>query len=229
MELAKPALDVGLYTNQLEASMAFWQEQAQVPYDELLKLGGGAHQHRHKIGDSILKINNTREPIAAGQPTGLQRLLLHTSAFEKTRDLTDPDGNLVTLKPASVSFAASSEADRNLTLMLKCNHLAASQDFYGEVLGLQNAADNEFRVGASAIQLEPGEVGPFDRAGIGYRYMTVQVFDVVAEHRNIIAKGGREGMPPTRLGEVAYISFVLDPDGNWIEISQRKSITGSLD
>jgi hypothetical protein len=31
------------------------------------------------------------------------------------------------------------------------------------------------------------------------------------------------------LGDVAYISFVRDPDGNWIEISQRKSITGSLD
>ena len=36
-------------------------------------------------------------------------------------------------------------------------------------------------------------------------------------------------MAPVRLGDVAYISFVRDPDGNWIEISQRKSITGSLD
>jgi lactoylglutathione lyase len=32
-----------------------------------------------------------------------------------------------------------------------------------------------------------------------------------------------------RLGDVASISFVRDPDGNWIEVSQRKSITGSLD
>ncbi|HBK11323.1 MAG TPA: VOC family protein, partial [Gammaproteobacteria bacterium] len=40
--------------------------------------------------------------------------------------------------------------------------------------------------------------------------------------------GGAEGMAPVRLGDVAYISFVRDPDGNWIEISQRKSITGSL-
>jgi lactoylglutathione lyase len=65
--------------------------------------------------------------------------------------------------------------------------------------------------------------------GIGYRYLTIQVFDVVAEHRAILARGGAEGAVPVRLGDVAYISFVRDPDGNWIEISQRKSITGSLD
>jgi lactoylglutathione lyase len=36
-------------------------------------------------------------------------------------------------------------------------------------------------------------------------------------------------MAPVKLGDVAHISFVRDPDGNWIEISQRKSITGTLD
>jgi lactoylglutathione lyase len=30
------------------------------------------------------------------------------------------------------------------------------------------------------------------------------------------------------LGETARISFILDPDGNWIEISQRASLTGAL-
>ena len=45
----------------------------------------------------------------------------------------------------------------------------------------------------------------------------------------VLAGGGAEGMAPVRLGDVAYISFVRDPDGNWLEISQRKSITGSLD
>ena len=63
----------------------------------------------------------------------------------------------------------------------------------------------------------------------GYRYTTIQVFDVVGEHRGILARGGREGSAPVKLGDVAYISFVRDPDGNWIEISQRKSLTGSLD
>ncbi len=41
--------------------------------------------------------------------------------------------------------------------------------------------------------------------------------------------GGREAMPPTTLGTTARISMVRDPGGNWIELSQRASITGSLD
>ena len=40
--------------------------------------------------------------------------------------------------------------------------------------------------------------------------------------------GAWEGRAPSVLGDVARISFVRDPDGNWIEISQRKSLTGSL-
>ena len=94
---------------------------------------------------------------------------------------------------------------------------------------MPTAGVNSVAAGASLLEFAEGEVTPFERVGRGYRYMTVQVFDVVAEHARILAAGGREGMAPVRLGEVAYISFVLDPDGNWIEISQRKSITGSLD
>ena len=35
-------------------------------------------------------------------------------------------------------------------------------------------------------------------------------------------------MSPVRLGDVAAISFVRDPDGVWLEISQRASLTGDL-
>jgi lactoylglutathione lyase len=37
-----------------------------------------------------------------------------------------------------------------------------------------------------------------------------------------------EGYAPVSLGKVARISFVRDPDGNWIELSQRASLTGNL-
>ena len=62
--------------------------------------------------------------------------------------------------------------------------------------------------------------------GPGYRYFTVQVFEVDREHAGILARGGAEGRAPLTLGKVARISFVRDPDGNWIEISQRASLTG---
>ena len=62
----------------------------------------------------------------------------------------------------------------------------------------------------------------------GFRYLTVQVRDVDAEHAGIVQRGGIEGRQPLTLGTTARISFVRDPDGNWIEISQRASLTGPL-
>lgn len=222
MELAKPALDVGLYTNKVDDMLACWQEQAQVPYSELLKLGGGVHQHRHAIGASVLKINHIREPLASDQPCGLRKLTIFADFVDEPVDLLDPDGNELSLAPATSDSP-------NLCLILACNDVAAQADFYGRVLGLPRTEAGRFRVGASEIELVPGQVGPFERVATGYRYMTFQVFDVVGTHRAILTAGGREGSAPVRLGDVAYISFVLDAEGNWLEISQRKSITGSLD
>jgi lactoylglutathione lyase len=50
-----------------------------------------------------------------------------------------------------------------------------------------------------------------------------------ATHAEILAAGGEEAHPPRTLGETARIAFVRDPDGNWIELSQRASLTGSLE
>lgn len=218
MKLAKPALDVGLYTNHLEPMLAFWQNEAHATFTELLPVGGGVHQHRHAVGDSVIKINHPRESIEQGHPTGLAQLALYG---HEQKHLTDPDGNKLSLLPAS--------GDKNLKLTLTTPRPEQMRTFYRDVLGLPSNEPGVFIAGASEIELVEGELGEFERAGIGYRYMTFQVFDVVAEHNHIIEAGGYEGMAPVRLGEVAYISFVQDPDRNWIELSQRKSITGSLD
>ena len=221
MELAKPALDVGLYTNQIDSMLAFWQEQVQLPFSELLKVGGGVHQHRHAIGDSVLKINHRREAVPAAAPCGLASLEVFSDSVDEAVDLLGPDGNEVCLSP--------SRDDINLILHMHANDLAASRRFYGEALGLPIDVEERFCVGASRIAITEQRVAPVERVAIGYRYMTVQVFDVVGTHQALLALGAAEGMAPVRLGDVAYISFIRDPDGNWIEISQRKSITGSLD
>ncbi len=94
----------------------------------------------------------------------------------------------------------------------------------------ENVAADTYRCGdslvtfeedASAIRTEPMRAP-------GFRYLTVQVYDVDAEHRGIVERGGSEGRPPVTLGSTARVSFVRDPDGNWIEISQRASLTGPL-
>jgi len=224
IELAKPALDVGLFTNARDAMLAFWQQDAGVPFSELLPLGGGLQQHRHAIGESVLKLNHARAPLPDAPPSGIRRLLIAREGIAATRPLLDPDGNALVLVPPGTNRI------EQLRVELVVNDLPAHRAFYGEALGLPALDANTFCCGASQIHLIEGPAthDPVQQAR-GYRYMTIQVFDVKGVHAGILARGGREGRPPVRLGEVAHISFVRDPDGNWLEISQRKSLTGSLD
>ncbi len=74
----------------------------------------------------------------------------------------------------------------------------------------------------------PGREPTHQRDGLGIRYLTVQVRDVEAAHAHAVGRGCTEGLAPIRLGDVAYISFVRLPDGDWVELSQRASLTGPL-
>ena len=64
--------------------------------------------------------------------------------------------------------------------------------------------------------------------GVGFRYITVQIFSCDEEHERILASGGTEGRAPRTIGTTTRYSFVRDPDGNWIEVSQRRELVGSL-
>lgn len=224
MKWAKQALDVGLYTMQREAMLAFWQQEAGVPFDEMLPVGGGVQQHRHRIGASILKINHVRDPLPAAAASGYRRLSIAREGLAAPRELRDPDGNALRLVPAGL------EGIGQLEMEIAVRDLAASRHFWGHAMQLEEISEGRFRLGESLLRLLPdvSVVPDQPMRAAGWRYTTVQVFDVVGEHAGILARGGREGMAPRRLGEVAYISFVCDPDGRWIEISQRKSLTGSL-
>jgi len=70
MELAKPRVDIGLSTNDLEPMLAFWQGPAGVPFDHLLKIRRGQDQHRHDANGSVLKINHYAEPLPDTPPSG---------------------------------------------------------------------------------------------------------------------------------------------------------------
>jgi len=67
------------------------------------------------------------------------------------------------------------------------------------------------------------------RQASGWRYITLQIADIDAVHDDLRSKGVREGLAQITLGNVARISMILDPDGNWIELSRRASIVGSLE
>ena len=225
MDLAKPRIDIGLSTNAIEPMLAFWQGEAGIAFDHLLPIRRGHDQHRHDVLGSVLKINHHADPLPANPPSGYRELIVARQGLEAPAALADPEGNRVTLVPPG------HEGVSQIGVRLAVRNLDAHRRFYGDALGLPEERPGVFRAGESLILLEESPDAPSDAEmrGPGWRYITFQVFKVDAEHARVLAAGGREALAPVTLGTTARISMVRDPDGNWIELSQRASITGSLD
>ena len=73
MQLAKPRVDIGLATNDIEPMLRFWQGEAGVPFDHLLPIRKGQDQHRHDANGSVLKINHRADPIPDASPARVSR------------------------------------------------------------------------------------------------------------------------------------------------------------
>ena len=224
MKLAKQHVDVGLFTNNAEALMRFWQDEVGLPFEETLPLGGGMRQQRHGMNGSVLKINDARDPLPGEPPAGYRELTIARPGIARPRRLVDPDGNAVVLVPPGEGGVTG------IGIRLAVADAAAFHDFYGRILELEPRGDSAYCCGDSVLSFfEDATTG---RAGEmrarGYRYLTVQVWDVNGEHAEFLARGAEEGQPPRTLGATARISFIRDPGGNWIEVSQRASLTGAL-
>jgi lactoylglutathione lyase len=228
VQLAKPRIDIGLATNNLGPVLAFWQGRAGVAFDHVLKIRPGQDQHRHDANGSVVKINHHADPLPANPPSGYRSLIIARDGLSAPVDLTDPDGAALRLAPPGL------DGITQIGVRLVVRDLAAHRAFYRDALGLAEepttAADAAFRAGESLILLDASADAPADAqiAGRGWRYITFQVFKVDEEHARAVAAGGREALAPVTLGATARISMIRDPDGNWIELSQRASIVGSL-
>lgn len=225
MQLAKPRIDIGLSTNHLPPMLAFWQGEVGAVFDHLLPIRRGQAQHRHDVAGSVLKINHHEAPLPGHPPSGYRELVIAREGLAAPRLLADPEGNRVSLVPPG------HEGVTQIGVRIGVRDLAAHRRFYGEALGLPEERPGVFRAGESLVLLEEDPSAPADAQmqGPGWRYITFQVFKVDDEHAAVLARGGREALAPLTLGTTARISMVRDPDGNWIELSQRASIVGSLD
>jgi catechol 2,3-dioxygenase-like lactoylglutathione lyase family enzyme len=229
MNLAKPHLDIGVYVRDTEPALRFWQDEVGATFDHVLALGPGLRQHRHDLYGSVLKINNSREPRPDAPPTGYKELLVARDGLDGPKSLKDPEGNQVSLVPPG-TFGVE-----KIGVRLAVRDLDAHRAFYGKALGLPEekveGADTAFRAGDSIILLDQSDDAPSDAqiGGFGWRYITFQIHKVDEEHAYALAHGAGEGRSPVTLGETARISMIRDPDGNWIELSQRASIVGSLE
>src|SRR6201996_8159273 len=227
MQLAKNAIDVGLSTNSLEPMLRFWQQDAAVRFDHVLPGRRGQKQYRHDAQGSVIKLNHHREPLPDAAPSGYRELVIAREGLEAPRAMVDPDGNRVRLVPPGYDGVTQ------IAVAMAVRSLDEHRRFYGDSLGfaeLGRPRGAAFRLGESLILLEQDAAATIDpvRGARGWRYITLQVAEIDAVHDELRRKGVREGLAPVTLGEVARISMILDPDGNWIELSRRASIVGSV-
>jgi predicted enzyme related to lactoylglutathione lyase len=224
MQLAKKHIDVGLYTNETEAMLAFWQTKVGVPFEAMQPLGQGVRQHRHDMNGSVLKLNSVRDPMPSAKQSGYRELWVASTEVTEPVALRDCDGNAIRLVPHGYGGV------NGIGLKLAVTSAPRFHEFYGRVLQLQPASKSGYRCGDSILMFEEqarvAEDTPLRAKG--FRYLTIQVVDVDVEHARLVARGAVEASPPTTLGQTARISFLRDPDGNWLELSQRASLTGPL-
>lgn len=222
MPFAKAFFDVGLFTNQSAAQQAFWSQHMALPFDHTLKLGGGVLQHRFNAGEAVLKLNDARDPLPAAQGP-IRELLVADVGCSQPESVQDPDGNRITRVPSG------QDGIEGLAVRLAVTDIARSMQFYTRALGCVQEGSNRLRAGQASLLLETSD-HPADQqqplAATGLRYLTFQVFDCDAAHRAALDAGASNGRDPVTLGSTARIAFVRDPDGTWIELSERASVTG---
>jgi catechol 2,3-dioxygenase-like lactoylglutathione lyase family enzyme len=227
MQLAKNGIDIGLSTNNLEPMLRFWQQDAAVRFDHMLPVRRGQKQYRHDEQGSVIKLNHHAEPLPEAAPSGYRELIIAREGLTTPQRMVDPDGNRVQLVPPGYDGVSQ------IAVAMGVRSLGEHRKFYGDILGFAEQpwpGGAAFRLGDSLILLEEDRAATADpvRQARGWRYITLQVADIDAVHEELRHRGVREGLAPVTLGEVARISMILDPDGNWIELSRRASIVGSL-
>jgi catechol 2,3-dioxygenase-like lactoylglutathione lyase family enzyme len=223
MQLSRQLFDVGLITNQREPMLAFWRDELGLPVERELTPTDSVVQYKLTLKGAVLKLNCiTRELPHGATLTGLRMLILADPGTEKPRHLRDPDGNLVCLVPPGyrgihhfgVHSAVSDEA--------------AFHHFYSDVLQLPSIGDRMYEFGGATLSFawSPDVVAGSSTAGIGFHYLTFQVMDVEKAHAELLSRGATEEKPPSNKHTAtdSTISFILDPDGNSIEISERPDL-----
>ena len=224
MKLAKPFIDIGLMTTRPDVVGAFWRDEAGAVFDHVLPIRRGHKQHRYDLQGSVLKINAV-EALPAAPAGGYTEVLIVRPGLTALRPLTDPDGNRLTLVPPGYLGVTQ------IAVRVGVRDSEIHRRFYRRALQLPVSGEGAFCAGESLILVDQAGDAPSDAAiqGPGFRYLTFQVHDAPSEHARFLANGGFAGTPVQRMGDVAIIAMVRDPDGNWLELSQRASLTGPLD
>ncbi len=229
MDLAKPQVDVGIFTRQLEAMQAFYGEKLGLQFESVLPVGGGFRQYRYLCNGSVIKLMHSRDPLRARRPGGYETLMIAAPKTTQAAALPDPDDNTVELLPPGRDDVTQME------IRVGVSDVDAFGQFYMGAFGAVDIGKDRYKIGETifGVYHEPAihrpSLAPFANplevvkamAELGIQYVTVQVRNCDAAFSAVKAAGAAVAVEPSTFGTVARISFVRDPDGNFIELSQR--------
>jgi predicted enzyme related to lactoylglutathione lyase len=229
VELNKPQVDVGIFTRQLEAMQAFYAEKLGLQFESMLPVGGGFRQYRYLCNGSVIKLMHSREPLRRRRPGGYETLMIATPKVTKVEALADPDDNTIELVPPGRDDVTQME------IRVGVRDVDAFGQFYTGAFGAVDIGQNRYKIGETIFgvyhehEVHPPQLTPFANplevvnamAELGIQYVTFQVRNCDEAFSALKAAGAAVGVEPSTFGTVARISFVRDPDGNFIELSQR--------
>jgi len=229
MELNRPQVDVGLFTNQIDAMKAFYGENLGLQFESVMPVGGGFKQHRYIANGSIIKLMDSRDPLPRRHPGGYETLIIATNKVSQPESISDPDGNTIELVPPGRDDVTQ------LEVRLGVSDVARFDGFYTKAADAASIGGHRYKIGETifatfrhplARAVKPAPMANLlelvkAMAALGIRYVTIQVKNCDAAFQAMIAAGATVGVAPETFGNVARVAFVRDPDGNFIELAQR--------
>ncbi len=221
MKLAKNHLDIGLFTEDIKTHKEFWGKTVGLRLDHELTLNEQWTQHRYDAHDSVIKVNEYRGSMNDYAPSGYTGLTI-AAAVDKSWEGTHPGGEKVRLVPPGT------DGIHGIAITVSTPDRDRMMDFYLNAMEFEKVDSYIAKCGDSLLFVEPGTGGCKTEHFIAsnFRYLTVQIFDADQACADIVERGGALGRAPVSFGDVARYGFVCDPDGNWIEMSARTSLTG---
>lgn len=231
MELDKNSLDFGLFTNNPEAMHNFYNAELGLKFEGVTPMGPKFKLARYMLNGSVLKLWHAADPLPPRAAAGFKVLTAADPNTSAPRTVRDPDGNQLQFVPPGHNRVDQIE------FQMGVSDLKRAERFYSEVIGAERVGEGRFRLGqtiltlsadpaARQIKTEP-LTNPLDAvvamAGPGVRYLTIQVRDCAAEYQRLQGKEYNPGVEfSSAAGPLAGLFMIRDPDGNWIEVLQRK-------
>ncbi len=231
MELEKNSLDFGMFTNNPDAMHQFYNGELGLKFEGTVAMGPKFKLSRYMLNGSVLKLWHAADSLAPRAGAGFKVLTIADAKTSAPRTVRDPDGNQLVFVPPGHNRVDQIE------FQMGVSDLKRAERFYAEVMGAERIGDGRFRLGQTILTLSADPAAhqvktepitnPLDAvsamAGLGIRYLTLQVRDCAAEYQSLSGKEFNPGVAFTSgAGPLAGLFMIRDPDGNWMEVLQRK-------